>query len=840
MTSERGDQHQQGRLRQVEVGQQRVDDLERSTGIQEQVRHAASGAHTASAVGAGLECTAAGGADRDHATATCLGRSDLVGRRLRQFVDLLMHAVLLDVLDSHRRERAFTDVQGHERAFDACRLQAFEQRRREVQPRGRGRDGAGDPREHGLVAFAIVGDVLVVRTRDVRRQRRPATPFEFVGNRTVGCLQAHTPAATAEAGFEFGTQSPPFELQPITGPQPTARLHEGLADLLGGVEPHQQALDRSAGPGPLATEPPRHHTRVVEHQQVALAKQPGQISHVLMRRRSPRTIVHQEPRRVARLDRARGDAICRQVEVEVRDAHAERLSNARVEAPARTAAVAARNLAEHDRRMVREDAASRTLAPVAVALLLGACSPGGSGGSGPLNVQVEPQLIVGRARVDQPHRFAEIALRDVRNLGTDRVGDRVGRELNTRLHPDRRQVVFARERVANDPDSRELFASTIDGTSAELRLTVRSGRDQDPCWSPNGGRVLFASDREGQLRLFTIEANGTDVQPLLTPPLDAEDDQPDWCWTHDRIVFRRRQTGAPARLWLTDPSGSSAQPLTDGGGAALGDEDPAFSDDGEHVVFVRRDSTDRAVLCLVEVATGAVDIVLDPDGDVAHPDVHHDVVYFGLAQPNVGRQTLRLATVPVAGGEPTLVWPDERWQLTSVDFVRWPQPASTPPTVGPTPVDLERDGSFTVVLASGASGAVSQLVEDDGHEFYLRTSASGDRQVAGLRATLDLRLAEPLDMERVRCTVRMRVSRSGGDSLLRLSLRNPVDGRADTVVELPVDTADEQELTFLTSSLRHLDRDGTFEFHVIADLDSGPPSDVWIDLIACEVTSLAR
>ena len=47
-----------------------------------------------------------------------------------------------------------------------------------------------------------------------------------------------------------------------------------------------------------------------------------------------------------------------------------------------------------------------------------------------------------------------------------------------------------------------------------------------------------------------------------------------------------------------------------------------------------------------------------------------DRVFFGLAVPGAGRATRRLATIPFAGGAPTLVWPAERWQLEGLDLVR--------------------------------------------------------------------------------------------------------------------------------------------------------------------------
>ena len=144
-------------------------------------------------------------------------------------------------------------------------------------------------------------------------------------------------------------------------------------------------------------------------------------------------------------------------------------------------------------------------------LLLAACAGGnGQDSSSPIGgSNVPPQLVAGRARVDSPFQFAELALRDDRNLGTRRVADRTGTERSPRLHPDGNRVVVARERTIADPDSRELFTSSLDGTVGEVRLTSDGTRDDEPCWSPDGSTILFTSERGGQRALWTMAADGT-------------------------------------------------------------------------------------------------------------------------------------------------------------------------------------------------------------------------------------------------------------------------------------------------------------------------------------------
>ena len=157
-------------------------------------------------------------------------------------------------------------------------------------------------------------------------------------------------------------------------------------------------------------------------------------------------------------------------------------------------------------------------------LFLTAC--GGGGGSSDPIADVPPELLACRARFDSPFQFAEVALRSSQNLGSNRIADRTGTERHARLHSDGNTVVFSRERSNNDPDSRELIVAVIDGSSPELRLTENSVLDDEPCWSPDGSRILFASERSGPKSLWLVDRDGSNSQPFLAPPAGESDGEP--------------------------------------------------------------------------------------------------------------------------------------------------------------------------------------------------------------------------------------------------------------------------------------------------------------------------
>jgi hypothetical protein len=475
----------------------------------------------------------------------------------------------------------------------------------------------------------------------------------------------------------------------------------------------------------------------------------------------------------------------------------------------------------------------RTAPAIALSLpFLAACS--GGGGSTPIaGADVPPELLLCRARVDSPHSFAEIALRSRQNLGGTRIADRAGRELRARLHPDGNQIVFARERDPGDPQSRELFTAARDGSKPEQRLTVNGQRDDEPCWSLDGSQILFTSEAAGSARLWRTNAAGGGAAEFLLPPAGSSDGEPDQSRATGRIVFVRRDATGRHHLRLVQGDGTGEVAFTDGGPAAgpeTGDRGPAFSADGARIAFVRYGAAGRSALCIAEVATGAVTVRYVPDGEAALPRFSPagDFVLFGLAEPALGRGTLRLASLPSAGGEPILHWPDERWRLEGIDVL--PSFAAPPAAAAPRTLDVTRT---EVQLASGApvSGSKQQLVAADGDELVVATVTFDRRELAGINCRFDLPVVRADDTLELHVRAIARVGRSDGDSVLRMSIYNPVDERFDTVVELAPGGTAARTLAFATNSLRHVTRERQLRVTVIGDVAPGTRTELAVDLV---------
>lgn len=149
--------------------------------------------------------------------------------------------------------------------------------------------------------------------------------------------------------------------------------------------------------------------------------------------------------------------------------------------------------------------------------------------------------------------------------------------------PSGKRIVFERF-VPNNSQNSEIFIARADGSHAK-RLTRMPSHETEPAFSPDGRRIVFASDADGDNDIHLINRNGTGLRRLTDLP--REDQHPSWSVSGE-IVFEG-QVVDPAigtfpveHIFRFDPS--TSDPPTDLGIGA----EPDWSPDGQTITFVGR------------------------------------------------------------------------------------------------------------------------------------------------------------------------------------------------------------------------------------------------------------
>ncbi|MEW6752625.1 MAG: hypothetical protein AB1505_16820 [Candidatus Latescibacterota bacterium] len=118
--------------------------------------------------------------------------------------------------------------------------------------------------------------------------------------------------------------------------------------------------------------------------------------------------------------------------------------------------------------------------------------------------------------------------------------------------PDGRRIAYTSGDVMTNID---IYVMNEDGTGA-TRLTDHPERDQRPAWSPDGRQIAFESQRDGDVAIWVMEADGSGVRKLV------QGREPSWSPDGRTVVFTSSQFDGNDEIYTIRVDGSQRQRLT--------------------------------------------------------------------------------------------------------------------------------------------------------------------------------------------------------------------------------------------------------------------------------------
>lgn len=162
---------------------------------------------------------------------------------------------------------------------------------------------------------------------------------------------------------------------------------------------------------------------------------------------------------------------------------------------------------------------------------------------------------------------------------TNLTNDPSTNDRNPEWSPDGSRIAFQTDRDGND----EIYIMNADGTGL-FRLTNHAARDHKPAWSPDGSKIAFTSDRDAGFEIYSINASGGPTTRLT----DASglSGRPDWA-PSSKIVFETTRDGS-AEVYIMNDDGSGQTRLTTNPGGGLR---PSWSPDELTIVYAKQDGS---------------------------------------------------------------------------------------------------------------------------------------------------------------------------------------------------------------------------------------------------------
>ncbi|MEM7041481.1 MAG: M28 family peptidase [Pseudomonadota bacterium] len=235
--------------------------------------------------------------------------------------------------------------------------------------------------------------------------------------------------------------------------------------------------------------------------------------------------------------------------------------------------------------------------------------------------------LVFQSEREEGNPFYQIYVMDLETGDTERVSPGIGKTTCAWIHPDHQRLLFASTHL--DPEALakqeqefaerekggrryswsfderyDIFEGPIrsdgDGSGELINLTNALGYDAEASYSPDGEKILFASNRhayEGPLSpedearlkrdpswfmdLYEMNADGSDVRRLTDTP--GYDGGPFYSADGEKIVWRRfAEDGHSAEVYTANADGTGAKRITSLGAMSWA---PYFHPSGDYVIF---------------------------------------------------------------------------------------------------------------------------------------------------------------------------------------------------------------------------------------------------------------
>jgi Tol biopolymer transport system component/uncharacterized protein YjdB len=226
--------------------------------------------------------------------------------------------------------------------------------------------------------------------------------------------------------------------------------------------------------------------------------------------------------------------------------------------------------------------------------------------------------------------------------------------------PDGKQIAFAISLF--DGLNRPIGdVYTVDRNGANFRrLTTAPGVNDQPAWSPVGGRIAYRHvEPGGRTDIWVMNADGsTPVNLTGDLQMAGEQSAPAWSADGTRIAFVSQQSGpteTTSSIWVMRADGSDKRMLTS---TVTGfDASPTWSPDGQRIAFIRQYEFDSDITFVN--ATGGAPVRLELPGRQFTPAWSPGGEWIAYAQLEIG--FMNLYTVRPNGTDVRLRTFDPSW-----------------------------------------------------------------------------------------------------------------------------------------------------------------------------------
>lgn len=145
---------------------------------------------------------------------------------------------------------------------------------------------------------------------------------------------------------------------------------------------------------------------------------------------------------------------------------------------------------------------------------------------------------------------------------------------------------------ADDASLFDVYSISVDGKQL-TKLTDTPDSEWVPTWSPDGEKIAFASDRDGDSEIYIMNKDGSNLQKLTDN--EGYDGGPRWSPNGELISFETDREGGDWDIYIMSVDGREIRPVTEN---ISNDYSQSWSPDGNWLVYVSDNDGDTELFII--------------------------------------------------------------------------------------------------------------------------------------------------------------------------------------------------------------------------------------------------
>jgi len=206
------------------------------------------------------------------------------------------------------------------------------------------------------------------------------------------------------------------------------------------------------------------------------------------------------------------------------------------------------------------------------------------------------------------------------------------------------EIIVASSRAA--PGKFQLYAADRANLAQLTKLSPDTGSASDPAFSPDGSRIAFVSQRDGNAEIYVMNADGTGTSRVTNDPLT--DGRPAFTADGQALVFHSSRTAGKQQIWAVTVDGTGGAGGAGGAGGGLTqltrdsvNSSPSVSPDGQTIAYVSTRNKDGDIWLMGRDGSNQRQFTRSPQQRESEPRFLRDGTLAYLVERREGNRTVQ-------------------------------------------------------------------------------------------------------------------------------------------------------------------------------------------------------